>query len=460
MFGVLIGLMVALYLVRPSILPFVWSISVFVFPTTRTMIGPAPIYWYDVVTVALFGVVWYETRNRWPTSVVKWHWIMIGCSAVFGLLFPVIRYGPSAELLYLWIHMCIAWMCFPIGILIFRSVNKEGYIRSLVIGVALSAVTIAMVGVYQKGGPDAALAVNVFFRGDMGGMWTESEYGLFRYWQRPNGPFGAATTFAGVAAIMALVASAAAQGAYKRWVSVTAAAALAVVVVTLTRHVLIAALVGSVVVVASSSIRQKVKVISAVGISIGVIATIGLGMGWDNRFSVWNTSGFLADESVAARLLVGPARLVQLLASDPAVFITGVGLDVQKLASSGVDVGISASGFVSNGFLLALYYLGIVGFACMVSFWIWTFRRASRFSGRVSSWMKGLVAVAILIVVSDNYSFMEETAVSGLFLFAGCVVGAPFAIAANSFVRTRPAVLHSQPVHSSTRQQGDSRISR
>lgn len=411
-----------LYLVRPSAIMYVWSVTIFAFPTTRSLVGPVPVYWFDIATIAALLVLVMNSRFKWPSGLIKWHWILIGYTFMFGLVIPTLRYGPSVESVYLWIHTGLAWMSFPIGVFIMAYRGSGSYRKALGYGLLTVLASLAAAAVIQKGDPAGALAVNEFYRGDLKGMWTESLYGINRYSLRPNGPYGAATTFAGVSAIIALCVFALRGVASPKWAWLAVALASVVTVLSLTRHVVLAALIGVMVVVLTSHVRQKVKATMTAVIVILAVGVVGVGLGWEDRVAR-TSGGVLTDVSISARLVEGPLRLAGLIASEPIIFVTGVGLDVQKLASYGVDVGAAGSGFVSNGFLLPLYYLGLGGALLILGFWVWVYQAAKRLPSPQRAVVLGLLAAAIVVIASDNYSFLEESAVSGLFLFAGFVVG-------------------------------------
>lgn len=425
-FAAFVGLLAAVYLVRPNYLFSLWVILLFVFPTTRTYLGPAPVYWFDVATMIVCAMILSRPASIWPAGGIKWHWWFISYAFIFGLLIPSLRYSPTAESIYVWGHTSLAWMAFPIGVNIAYNIHYGSY-RQIVIYSLMSVLTcLALLAVFQKGDGASALAVNEFYRGDMDGMWTESAYGIERYSHRPNGPYGAATTFAGVAMIVGLIV-AVLNGSRRTWIIWLAAGLIAAVtLLTLTRHVLVAAVAGLCVAVLSSRAKNKAKLLFVGGVFAAAAALAGVSLGWGERVALTN-GGVLSDISIASRLVVGPLRLFQYLVSDPVSLITGVGLDVQKLAASGVDVGAAASGFVSNGFLLSLYYLGVGGLALMVSFWGWIYLSTKRMAANRGSVVRGLVVVAVAVVAADNYAFLEESAVAGLFLFAGCVAGESFA---------------------------------
>ena len=422
MFGIYLLTMAMASVVRPHWVVGVWAITVFLFPTTRTLVGPAPIYWFDLATIVVLAVLYSKRRFLWPSGMTQWHWWFVGYAAFFGLVWPAVRYTPSAELVYVWLHTSLAWMAFPIGVLVAFSPYSQRYCSSLAGGLLVALVGMAALAVIQKGDPQGALLVNEIYRGDMDGLWTDSMFGGMRYSARPNGPYGAATSFAGVACIVALAIASLRGLESKRWWWSGAALAGVVTLLTLTRHVLVAAAVGVVVVVLTSSARQSLKALVLGSVVASVFIAVGLGMGWQDRFDR-TSGGVLTDLSITARVVEGPLRLAALIAAEPLVVVTGVGLDVQKIASTGIDVGIADSGFVSNGFVLPLYYLGIGGFVLTIGFWIWVYRTAGWSKSSRGGVLRGLVVAAAVLIASDNYSFLDESAVAGLFVFAGCLVG-------------------------------------
>jgi hypothetical protein len=131
----------------------------------------------------------------------------------------------------------------------------------------------------------------------------------------------------------------------------------------------------------------------------------------------------LEDDNTAARVLWGPARLIDLIANEPLVLLTGSGLDPEKLASKSHHEADFESGFVSNGFLLMLYYLGLGGFVLHAVFWGWAVHISRKFPPRSRAANCGFITVALVIVASDNYGAMYEPAIAILFLLVGLLAG-------------------------------------
>jgi len=116
-------------------------------------------------------------------------------------------------------------------------------------------------------------------------------------------------------------------------------------------------------------------------------------------------------------------RLAAVIAHEPSLLLTGTGLDPEKLdAKSKLDADFE-TGFVSNGFLLPLYYLGVFGFVLFGLFWLWAFKRALGSPPATRGMMCGFVAMSVILVVSDNYGFIYEPAVGLLFLIVGLIAG-------------------------------------
>ena len=162
--------------------------------------------------------------------------------------------------------------------------------------------------------------------------------------------------------------------------------------------------------------------------AVGATVLIGCAAGflirnsWTERLSRWD-SGVLEDDNIAARVIWGPTRLLDYFVAHPLSLLTGAGLDPEKLASRGKISAETATGFVSNGFLLSLYYLGALGFLLYVAFWLWALWIAWKSPPQTRAAACGIVVMALVIVAADNYSFMYEPAACFLFLVVGLIAG-------------------------------------
>lgn len=417
----LVGLLRHQWLLAP------WVMSFLVFPTARAKIGEAPIYLYDLIAVSLIVVLAVKGELRsWPRGVPRWHWWFIGAAFLFSVVFGVVQHGMVAEVSWIWLHSSLAWMAFAFGVIVTLSPSRERYRAPLIWGVLLSAILFCVIGVIQYAElPGTSFFSNLFY-GDIG---SEESVEMLRRGLETNrapGPHFAPTTFAGMALLTVVVFWLLTRETdrFRRWLVLVLCAVT--LLCTVSRHAMLAAVIGLIVTMVLSELKKKVKLVLAVGVSALLLFTPAVGYllkeSWTYRLSKWD-EGVLEDDNTAARVLWGPARLIEFIANEPLVLLTGSGLDPEKLASKSHHEVSFESGFVSNGFLLMLYYLGLGGFLLHAVFWGWAAHIARKFPPRSRGAICGFIAVAIVIVAADNYGAMYEPAVALLFLIVGLMAG-------------------------------------
>ena len=410
-----LGLLGVLGYVRPHWLAALWPVFAFALPTTRTVMAGAPIYWYDGVAIALLVVLLLKGA-KWPRGVPRWHLWFIGCGLVFGTLFPILLYGISLDLIYIWGHASIAWTAFAIAILMFTVPDGDKYRRYLGIGVMAAVSIFCLAALLQRSGIAMALRVNQFYRGDIGGAWVREDYARVSFAERPNGPFGSATTFAGLAVVVGAIGWLVYNGVSKKAQYVIGAAAGLTVIATVSRHAVVAVAIGMCVLLYYGRSKDRVRTVLAAAVLTVAMLTIGMAQGWEKRIARLE-GGVLQDHNITARVIDGPLRLARLIEADPGLVITGTGLDAQKIARRGTSqVGRFSTGFVSNSFLLPLYALGFSGFLLTLAFWWYIWRSARGIPPGYRAMPLALVVMAVLIIAADNYAFIDENAVTALFL--------------------------------------------
>ena len=199
---------------------------------------------------------------------------------------------------------------------------------------------------------------------------------------------------------------------------------LVTVLCTVSRHGMVAVAIGIAIMILCSENRLRMNLIMGVAGTIVLLAlAAGGGMlqdSWSNRMSRFD-GGVMEDDNITARVVDGPQRLVAFLGAHPSMLLTGAGIDPEKLMSrAGINDDFDGS-FVSNGFLLALYYLGVGGFVLYGSFWGWAFFVAGSASPQKRGVLLGCVTMAVIIVAADNYGIMYKPASTLLFLVVGLV---------------------------------------
>jgi hypothetical protein len=103
-----------------------------------------------------------------------------------------------------------------------------------------------------------------------------------------------------------------------------------------------------------------------------------------------------------------PLELLDRISEEPSILLSGVGLGTSHIMRTGED-GPSQEGFVSNGFALYLFYLGICGLAAVLILLALTLRTAWALQGRSRSAALGGLAATAVIIASDNYGFLHTS---------------------------------------------------
>lgn len=403
------------------ILPLAYSL-----PTARSLIGPIPIYWYDCAAGA---VLYFLHRTgfwsgRFP-RVPPWGWLFAFIFAIFGVVIPIFRYGFFPEYGYSFSHLFVAFCVFHIGFALSHPRYYE-YRVMLAKGMVVTLAWLAVVAVIEWRNVDRTLYFNNVFYADfytanegVGNLTAEFMTALWSY--RAQGPFMNPSNLAIFSVILASVVITTRLPYY--WGVCAAILASVNVVTSISRQVMVAVCLAGLVYVILAPVGKGVRnLVIAGALAIAILAWTGGASIVGERFERVAQQG-LEEDNVAARLSVGPQRLYNLLTEKPELVITGVGLDADKLASRGIDVQENDAGFVSNSFLLSLYYTGIFGFIAYVALWLWSLRTAWNAPKKFRPILVSIVIAGIFLTFADNTIFKFE-AITGWVLFVlGLVAG-------------------------------------
>jgi hypothetical protein len=291
-------------------------------------------------------------------------------------------------------------------------------------GFLLSAFALCLIAVIQYVNLPFVESINGFFYGGIGAEESIETYRLGALSNRASGPHFAPTTLAGIVLLAALVFWLVTEREQIILRLTMVSLSLVTMLCTVSRHGLAAVAVGVLVMIVFSENRIRMNLL--IGVMIAVLAlgfAAGGGMlqdSWNARMSRFD-DGVMEDDNITARVVDGPQRLVTFLGQHPSMLLTGAGIDPEKLLSrAGINDDFDG-GFVSNGFLLALYYLGIGGFVLYGGFWVWAFMVAGTASPPKRGILLGCVTMAAIIVAADNYGIMYKPASTLLFLVVGLV---------------------------------------
>jgi hypothetical protein len=138
---------------------------------------------------------------------------------------------------------------------------------------------------------------------------------------------------------------------------------------------------------------------------VASVSVLGATQFWAERI---NRGGVNEDENLSARLVVRPLELLERISEEPFILVSGVGLGTDHMDRTDED-GPSREGFVSNGFALYLFYLGVSGLAVVVGLLWVTLRAALRLDGELRAVAIGGLAATVVIIASDNYAFLHTS---------------------------------------------------
>ncbi|WP_273144032.1 O-antigen ligase family protein [Oceanicaulis alexandrii] len=411
---------------RSAYLLTLWMFLILAFPTTRSMIGPIPIYWYDIVAVASLVMLLAEPgliaaqRSRFLP-----HWVFIAVVLVTGTILPFARYGVHAELVWNFLHTALAIMGFVVGFALVLSRREGLYVNRLLIGFAAGAAILFIAAIYQRSGPAGSAQILDWYYGDFG---TEFIIGEFQAYlrstraaagmQHPN-TLGVAMA---VTAMVSLIVGVRRRGMSRLLSLIVIGLCLVTLVLSASRQALLGLMIFGTfagILTASGRARQTALALSLVG-ALVLVATGGAGM-------LDRLSGLFADQldsNVAARIIDGPERLMRTISENPSVLLIGAGHDVTKLARLGTEVGDLDQGFSSNGFLLSLYYYGVFGFILILATWLLTIRRAWMTRGPARPPLIGASLALAFFFFADNHGLLAEELMTLIFLTTGLIYGA------------------------------------
>ena len=402
-----------------------WSLVLLVFPTFRTDLFGIPIYWYDVVTVILIFhfVLLYKSKIKYlvPSSIWRWFLGFFLVYLIFGFFVPSFKFSIITLTLWIFLHSFLAIFGLLFGSAISYSLNSE-YKRYLTTGIFISSLVLCCLALLQFFSIHYAELIDNFFYGSFAKSKTQFFHKAFIRTKRVYGPHQAPTTFAGVSLINGfLLLWLIKEKNWKKIVGITAS--IISILLTFSRHGIIALFAGVLVIFLFDKLKTTKQLIAIIG-SIFLIVILShnkiiLNV-WRSRFE---RGGITTDPNIYSRLVRGPKNFLERIEEEPYILLLGTGLDVQKLMHKAKLSRKVMFGFVSNGFLLALFHLSIWGFLLYVGFWIKTFIKSLLLPKFLSKTAIPFIFVLIIIIASDNYSFLYEPVVSFLFLSAGLILG-------------------------------------
>lgn len=406
---------------------FGWGFLVTGVPLLRGLIGPIPVYLFDVAVVLVWTVV--ATRpgpGAWPHRAPPWVGLFLAVLAVFGTLLPTLTYGFHPEMVWNLGHTGLAMTTLVLGAFLLRgatAAERDGLRR----GLAAGLLVLTAIALLQKSSPEWNATFIGLFYGDGDGESAESYTVLvattLSTQGRVSGPFGSPNTF-GIVALIAAVNHWLLLAVDRRRSSLgplVLAALLVIAFASGSRQVVIA---GAMIAIGWAVSTSPLRTLPRLAFGAALVALVMLTIDADAFLDRLLRLSEGADEAnVAARLSEGPQRFWEMLAWDPGLIFTGVGLEIQKLARYNVDLPAEIlEGFVSNGFLLYLYYFGVFGFLVMTAFWIWVLVCGFGAAKALRPITAGAAVALVFVVFSDNHAVLAEELVNQIMILVGLTV--------------------------------------
>lgn len=410
----------AIFAGRPRLLFFAYPFLILFTPTVRGQLG-FPLYLYDVVgALILLYAVRRGALSAWPANRAPWHWIVGATIVLSGIFVTGVRFGPTPESAWITCHTLLAYLQILTGVyLLSRGRSPEA--NYMAWGIVTALAGLAAVAWLQFGNVGFARFYNGVVYRDLTRGLDVTGFAAQLAASRAAGPFGSPNAL-GVAALLA---------AFATWVIGTrrqamfaTLAAVAVIIPTVSRQAYLSVVMalGLYLLLASNRTRLAGLVLLLVTPFIApLLAFVPAFSSAAERFSRIRTSG-LEEGNLYARLVAGPQRLWSLIEQHPDVLAFGAGWDVTKLmVRGGVNAGIYATGYVSNGYLLWLYYAGVAGLLVILAFMLSLFRAAASLQGEARAPAVAITLSVAFLYFADNGPAVIESVIAFIFIIAGGV---------------------------------------
>lgn len=401
-----------------------WSFVYCLLPTYVFRIGALSLYWCDLSAIAVL-LYWYNdpVPRKSASLAVQWFKVLIGTLGV-GLLSSLIRYGAIFEPMYWVIRYAFALATLPI----ITAYGRDKALRQAILaGAVAAAVGMFLIAVTQQFRlPFNEWLDHVIYDGYTSdrSSRTRALYFASDGPMRVFGPYCTSTQFGGagvcVGVLLAVLSwtSKRPQLLVGRQRLITLATVLAWLsaLMTFSRHALLA-IVAFLVVTAAADLRKSKWVWVLSGTTILAVGSGYLGSFVDFWLERIGKGGISTDRNLSDRLQTRPFELLDRIMTEPSVLYGGVGLGSEHIFTG------TQYGFVSNGFLLYLFYCGLPAFLAFLGCFVYAFRRAlAQPRDRVPAVVPAGVLAMAIIVAADNYAYFTTNLV---FMWA-VVIGLSF----------------------------------
>jgi hypothetical protein len=392
--------MVALFDAR--MLLAVWTFTWVGMPTLRSRFGPVSVYWCDVAAIAATVACFRWPPNDVSRQMSKWYLALALVHGV-GVVTSLVRYNAILEPGYDALRYGFAFL--PLLILPRVAPDPEAmdwFWR----GILVAALWMIAVALIQSLWRDTALQLETLLYGSRSEGSASFAYReralMFNTRLRVHGMYGASTCFAGAATMVGVLLTF--RMSRERASPVTQLGFLgsaAAMLLTFSRHGLLAWAA----LLLPSFVRRPGRGSLVPLLMVAIVSVLGAGEFWAERIG---RGGIQDDQNLSSRLVERPLELLDRISEEPSILLGGVGLGTSHILRTGED-GPSQEGFVSNGFALYLFYLGILGLGMVLVLLAFTLRTAWGLEGRSRAAALGGLGATVVIIASDNYGFLHTS---------------------------------------------------
>lgn len=390
-----------------------WAFLYCLLPTYVFRIGALSLYWCDLSAIAVL-LYWYNDQvpRRSASLAVQWFKVLIVTLGI-GLLSSLVRYGAIFEPLYWVIRYAFALATLPI----ITAYSRQPALRQAILsGVMAAAVGMFLIAVTQQ----FRLPFNEWLDHVLYDGYTSDRSSRTRalYFasdgpMRVFGPYCTSTQFGGAGVCVGVLLAVLSWTSKRpqllvgrqRLITIATVLAWASALMTFSRHALLAIL-AFLVVTAAADLRKSKWVWA---LSAGAIISVGSGY-FGSFVDFWleriGKGGIGTDANLAYRLQTRPYELLDRIMTEPSVLYGGVGLGSEHILSG------AQYGFVSNGFLLYLFYCGLPAFLAFLGCFAYAFRRSlAQPRDDLPAVVPASVLAMAIVVAADNYAYFTTNLV-------------------------------------------------
>ncbi len=391
---------------KSPILLTLWVMIFLAFPTTRNKLGPISLYWSDLTGIAVLAAFYnYGPMTKTVATTTRWGALLIGTFCI-GVVAAFLRYKILIEPGFWTYRYAIAltpWLVLP------RVMREEVYFKAVERGVLLAGAVVGFVAMMQAGSKDTALWVDdIFYKA------YPAEVGKESYQRRmvktastlrTYGMYGTSTAFAGASAAVGFLV-----GLFstmrKRALLAPPIMILCFMgcMTTYSRHGLLAIAFF----VLPTIILVPTRAIRVVGLAAGLAIVASFFISTEFMAERFGRGGDAGDDNMTYRLVVRPLELLDRVEMDPTVALVGTGHGIEH-ALKGDEKKAARYGFVSNSFVLYLFYAGILCFLVYGFVFVAALIRSWGLPPRIRDPAMGTILGMIVILASDNYAYLHTS---------------------------------------------------